>query len=150
MKMRHGWVSNSSTSSFVGVLGKVKNRAAAEKFIKNNSKYGFKVYTVKELESEIEKRPFWLAFAGLDSPKIFSVRPSKAWLEHKDKRAHYITLDYRIDEHDLPIKVQDESGDVLLDKSYDESNKDILELVNDMKNDAAFDDVKSVYYWDRW
>lgn len=137
MKIRSGWVSNSSTSSFVGIFAKIVDLDKAKEFVKTNSKCDFAIFSKKNLEKQLHDDEFWLGFGFCGN----SIRPTAEYLNSTSDDSNFIALCHYVYEVDLPAVVPD------IEKAYEEANKEIIDVSNTMEDNKAFTDLSIIGCW---
>ena len=127
MKIRSGFVSNSSSSSFIVGVGKVEDKTKFQKYLKANKleldQYDFKILSVKELKEKQEalkkegKPWYWLPYqinsyselvitgARNDEPEV------RIPLDEMKDEDEILIVDIANNEGDGAFSIYDESGE---------------------------------------
>lgn len=110
MKVRFGFVSNSSTSSFIVVLARVKNLNKAKKFIEEHDNV-IELYTHEELSNMIRRNSYDIPLY-MDSWCDVDIVPSEGYM-NKYPDSYFVGGYESHDEHELDF-----------DDAYDYSDLD--------------------------
>lgn len=132
MKFRTGFVTNSSSSSFICCFARIADEEKAKKILEQY-KYDIEVYTAEEVLEEIEER-CWSGWLDCDWAGIY-MTPNKDYIkEHMNSR--FIVSEHRED------LCEDEDGYVDYDVSYKECTTDAIDAIT---KENGFIDIECQY-----
>lgn len=136
MKFRDGFVTNSSSSSFICCFARIADKEKAQKFL---DQYGYEVeiYTAKEVLENIENNRRWGNWLECDWAGV-DITPNKEYIkEHMEDS--FVVYESRED------LCEDEDGYVNYDIEYEEFSPYILDIVDNISDENGFADIEVGY-----